>query len=263
MAGVNWLKKGRHWSRQESRASTPAEVNARLILMLWRLPDHAISRENTMEERRQRSQQLQAMRLQLLTAVAIARHDRQEASRRQVTQADRKRQLKAMLKLDDVGLAKAIEDCDSSTREAISEALNAISLTPEAKWVSSEDPYAMSGMQILAPESVRRSVEIALVNVQLSTAKPGRRAKPYQRALARACHEYWSACRPKGASGRVAFTRVVFEAADWRNDKGGPIETPEDSKNLERLLSEAAREAAVSRAEWEWLRAQYEIGRVK
>lgn len=251
MAGVNWLKKGRHWSRRGSRANTPAEVNARLILMLWRLPDSTISRESTLEERRLRSHRLQAMRLQLLTAVAVARHDRQEASHRQVTQADRKRQLTAMLKLDDAELAKAIDDCDSSTRSAISVALNAVSLTTEAKWVSPEDPYAMSGMQILAPESVRRSVEMALANVQLSTARRGRKAKLYQRDLARACHEYWSACRPKKASGRVAFTRAVFDATDWRNDKGGPVETPEDTKNLERLLSEAAREAAVSRAEWE------------
>lgn len=257
MAGVNWVKKGRHWSRLGARANTPGKVNARLLLVLFRLPDHAISRESTDEERSQRRRQLQAMRLQLINAVAIARHDRQEASRRQVTQADSKRQLKAMLKLDDVELARAIEDCDRTTLRAINKGMNAISLSPESKWVLAEGPDAMPGMYVMAPESIRRSVEIALADVQCSKAKPGRKTKPYQRALARACHDYWSACQAKGASGRIAFARAVFEAADWRNDKKGSYGTPDDSKNLERLMSEAAREAASGIPPRDWLCNQH------
>jgi len=203
-----------------------------------------------LQDRERRTHQLQVMRLQLLNAVAIARHDRQEALRRQVSQEDCKRQLKAMLKLGDTNLAKAIENCDTKTRAAISAAENAIWLTPEAKWVDGPDP--MSSMQ-MAPETVRRCVGMALSSVRSSSAKRGRKEKPYQRNLARACHDYWSACRPKGASGRVAFARAVFEAADWRNDKDGPGEAPDDSKNIERLLSEAAREASISRAERELL----------
>lgn len=256
MAGVNWLRKGRHWSRKGARSSTPTQVNARLIRELWQIPDHAISRKSTIEERNLRSHQLQTMRLQLLRAVAIARHVQQEASRRQVTLSDSKRQLKAMLKLDDASLAQAIEDCDSNTRVAISEAQNAIWLTPEAKWV--DDPESASGWQILAPETVRRSVEVALLNAHSSTAKSGRKKKPYQLYLAHACLEYWSACRPKGASGRVEFTRAVFAAADWRNDKARRFKIPEDSKNIERMLSKVAREGSAHRWEWESLSALME-----
>ncbi|WP_273229120.1 hypothetical protein [Pseudomonas kuykendallii] len=243
MAGVNWLKKGRHWSRKGALSSTPAQVNASLIRELWRTSDHAISRTSTIEERNLRAHQLQSMRLQLLRAVAIARHAQQEASRRQVTLSDSKRQLKAMVKLDDENLAKAIEDCDAKTRAAISEAQNAIWLTPEAKWVN--DPESTSTWQILAPETVRRSVEVALLNAHASTAKSGRKKKPYQLYLAHACLEYWSACRPKGASGRVEFTRAVFAAADWRNDKARRFRIPEDSKNIERLLSKVASEGSA------------------
>ncbi|MGS0941471.1 hypothetical protein ACVA51_13065 [Pseudomonas luteola] len=240
MAGVNWLKKGCHWSRQGSKATTPAEVNARLIGMLCRLPDKEITNKSSLEDKIRRDTELQVMRLKLLKAVAIARHDQQEARRRQTNKTDCKRQLQAMLKLDDASLAKAIEDCDTYTRAAISAAQNAIWLTPEAKWVSSEE---MPGMQILAPETVRRSVEIALANARSSVSKRGRKEKPYQQDLARACLRYWSACQPQGASGRVEFTRAVFEAAESRNDNREPGNAPENSKNLERLLSEAARKA--------------------
>ncbi|RRW26498.1 hypothetical protein EGJ44_22160 [Ectopseudomonas oleovorans] len=238
-------------------------MNARLIRALWKLHSHELDGDRPLRDRGMHEHRLQAMRLRLLVAVATARHDRQEATRRQATKNDCRRQLRTMLKLGDVELAKAIENCDSGTRAAISAAQNAIWLTPEAKWVPSDDPDAMSGAEMLAPETVRRSIEIALANVRSSTAKRGRKEKPYQQYLARACHEYWSACRPKGAPGRVEFTRAVFEAADWRNDKGLPGKVPEDSKNLERLLSKAAREAAADRAAWESLRTLIERGRIK
>ncbi|TBW33329.1 hypothetical protein E0E54_16855 [Azotobacter chroococcum] len=171
----------------------------------------------------------------------MARHDQQEAARRQVTMADCRRQLRAMLKLDDADLAKAIEDCDTTTLAVINAAQGAIWMTPEARWVPSDDPDAMPGMQVLAPETVRRSVGIALATIQSSKAKRGRKDKPYQHDLACACLAYWSACRSKGAPGRLEFVRAVFEAADWRHDKGLPGLAPENSKNLERLLSKAAR----------------------
>lgn len=263
MAGVNWLKKGRHWSRLVSRARTPSEVNARLIRIIWQLPDKKIKNDGplgdrtSLDDRRKRLHQLQGMRLRLLTAVAIARHDQQEAARRQVAKEDCKRQLKAMLKLDDDGLAKAIDDCDTRTRAAIEAAKNAISRTPEAKWIPCNDPYEPSGMQVLAPETFRRAVEIALSNALSSTDQPGRPVKNHQHDLARACHEYWSACRPKGVPGRVAFTRAVFAAANWRNDKGLPSSEPEDLKNMERLLRIASREHEERSANWEQLRRAY------
>lgn len=237
----------------KSRARTLAAVNARLIRLLWRLPDHTTSVDDTLEANRKRRRQLQEMRARLLEAVAIARHDRQEAARRQANMADCKRQLKAMLKMDDAALTRAIEDCDTTTRAAISAAENAIWMTPEARWVPSDDPDARPGTQMLSPETVRRSVEIALATAQSSRAKCGRPGLTYQHDLARACLAYWAACQPRGAPGRLEFVRAVFEAADWRNDKGLPGLAPENDKNLERLMSKAAREAAAGMEAWDRL----------
>ncbi len=242
MSGLNRLKKGRHWSRMRSRARTPAAVNVRLIRLLWRLPDHTTLLDDTLEASEKRRRQLDAMRLRLLEAVAMARHDRQEAARRQANMADCKRQLKAMLKMDDAALARAIEDCDTTTRAAISAAENTIWMTPEARRVPSDDPYATPGTQMLSPETVRRSVEIALATVQSSKAKSGRPEQSYQHDLARACLVYWAACQPKRAPGRLEFVRAVFEAADWRNDKGMSRLARDDTKNLERLIAKAARD---------------------
>ncbi|MGE6994979.1 hypothetical protein ACQKIK_16460 [Pseudomonas sp. NPDC047961] len=153
------------------------------------------------------------MRWQLLNAVAMARLYRQEAEGTAVEPRDVQRQLKAMLKLDDAGLAKAIEDCDTRTHAAIEAAKNAIGPTPEAKWIPCDDPYAPSGMQVLAPETIRRAVEIALADEQTHDGKCGPKEKDYQRALARTACEIWLEHKPDGGRGRPAFIRTVFEAA--------------------------------------------------
>lgn len=263
MSGLNRLKRGRHWSRMRSRARTPAAVNARLIRLLCRLPDHKPPIDETLEASSKRRRELDDMRVRLLEAVAMARHDRQEAARRQANMADCKRQLKAMLKMDDAGLARAIEDCDTTTRAAISAAENTIMMTPEARWVPSDDPDAMPGTQMLSPETVRRSVAVALDIVKASKAKRGRPELTYQHNLARACLVYWSACQPEKAPGRTEFVRAVFEAAEWRNDKGLSGFTPENGKNLERLMSKAAREAAAGMEAWDRLCALLKRGRIK
>ncbi len=191
----------------------------------------------------------------------MARLGRQEAARRQANMADCKRQLKAMLKMDDAALTRAIEDCDTTTRAAISAAENAIWMTPEARWVPSDDPDA--GTQMLSPETVRRSVAVALDIVKAAKAKRGRPELTYQHDLARACLAYWAACQPRGAPGRLEFVRAVFEAADWRNDKGLPGLAPENDKNLERLMSKAAREAAAGMEAWDRLCATLKRGRIE
>lgn len=254
MSGRNRLGRGKHWSRQRARSRVYAAVNARLIRALCQLTDHEGSNDTSLDDRRKREGQLQAMRWRLLFAVARARHDQQEAGRRQPTMSDCRRQLRAMLKLDDATLARAVRDCDTATHAAIEAAKSAIWLTSEAQWVPSDEPDATPGAQILAPETIRRSVEIALVNTQAKNAKRGRKEKPYQNYLAHACHKYWSACRPKGAPGRVDFAHAVFEAADWRKDKGLSGFAPENDKNLQRLLRKAAQEAAARKEAWNSLR---------
>ena len=213
MAGINWFKRGRHRTRLPSCLEVSPDASAALVRALCRLSECGISDKLSLEEQIDRQRQLNAMRWQLLNAAAMARLCRQEAEGTAVAPRDVERQLKAMLKLDDAGLAKAIEDCDTRTHAAIEAAKNAIDRTPEAKWIPCDDPYAPSGMQVLAPETIRRAVEIALANVQVQDAKRGPKEKAYQLALARTACEVWLKHKPAGGRGRPAFIRTVFEAA--------------------------------------------------
>ncbi|KFJ92623.1 hypothetical protein JF55_05855 [Pseudomonas sp. 1-7] len=230
MAGITWFRRGKHWTRLPTRAELPAETGAALIRALCRLAERPISDSSTLEDRRNRERQLHAMRLQLLNAVVMARHYRQEAAAPAATPKDTERQLKAMLKLGDTGLAKAVEDCDARTHAAIEAAKNAIWLTPKAKWVPSDDPDAMLGTNVLAPETIRRAVEIALAKEQAQDTKRGPKEKAYQLELARACCEVWSEHKPAGAHGRPAFIRTAFEAA------GMPL----SDKSLEAFAAQVA-----------------------
>lgn len=199
MAGLIWFKKGRHWTRLPGLTEMSAETNAELISDFLRLTDYQIKKRGLWR---------------MLHAVALACHHNQEATRRAATSKDAEAQLKAMLKLDDASLAKAIEDCDTGTLAAISAAQNAMHFDPETKWVACNDHYIPGAeVPVLDPDSVRRSVKAALANVQMQKGRPGRKEKPYQGELARACVEVWRECRQPMSRGRVEFARAAFEAA--------------------------------------------------
>lgn len=215
MAGVNWFKRGTHRTRSPAKAELSPEVSAELIRALCRLTDQEISNDN----------------LWLLVHSAVyARLCHREATQTVVTPRATERQLRAMLKLSDTDLAKALEDCDTNTLAAINVAKNSLWLTPEARWVASNDPDAIPGTEVLAPETIRHAIEIALTNHQAQVAKRGRKEKPYRLWLARNCHEVWLAHRQPGTPGRLEFTRAVFDAA------GMPL----SDKSLESLLAKAA-----------------------
>lgn len=160
---------------------------------------------------------LDHMRLQLLNDVAMARLRSRDAAGYTAAPSDVERQLKAMLKLDDAGLSKAIEDCDTRTYAAIEAAEDAIWHTPEA-------------VHMTAAPAPRRVIGIALANEQAQDAKRGRKEKTYQLELARTCCEVWGEHKPAGARGRPAFIRTVFEAA------GMPL----SDKRLEALAARIA-----------------------
>lgn len=235
MAGVIWFKQGKHWSRSPVPTEISADINAKLIRALCRLPDRRMSNTSHLHTRKG-IRQVSAMHWRLLDAVAMAHHWHQVATTRTATRKDAERQLKAMLQLDDAGMAKAIDDCDTGTRAAISKAQNAIDQTPEARWIQSDDPNAMPGTLILAPETVRRSIAIAFSNVQAANAPRGRKEKPYQLDLAKTCHAFWSECQPKGAPGRLEFVRTLFEAADIHLG----------DKSIEALITKAMRSCRKS-----------------
>lgn len=215
MAGVNWFRKGQHRTRAPARAELSAEVNAKLIRELYRFTDYEISNDNLWR---------------LIHSAAHASLCHQEATHSVVTPKSTERQLSAMLKLSDTDLATALEDCDTNTLTAVNVAKNSLWLTSKAKWVASNDPDAIPGTEVLAPETIRHAVEIALTSHQAQTAKRGRKEKPYRLWLARDCHEVWLAhCQP-GTPGRLEFTRAVFDAA------GIPL----GDKSLESLLTKAA-----------------------
>ncbi|WP_447801915.1 hypothetical protein [Pseudomonas serbica] len=133
-----------------------------------------------------------------------------------------------MLKLDDAQLQKAIEDCDTGTRAAISEAENAL---PEIKWVETHSETDSLTIQTLAPESVRDAIRLAHSKIQKQTTKRGRKEKPYQIDLARACLNVWREyCQPK-TPRRLDFCRKAFDAAGMHLG----------DKSLEALLSEAGK----------------------
>lgn len=212
MAGAVLYRKGRHWSRQSNVTEVSASTNQELIRAFRRFTNYRINESNL---------------TLLLQAVLWARHHHLHATRVPLpTRLDSERQLAAMLKLNDAQLEKAIEDCDTGTRVAISEAENSL---PEIKWVITHCEIDTLTIQILAPESVRDAVRLALSNIQEQKAKRGRKEKAYQLELARAClkvwQEYWQPKTPK----RLDFCRVAFTAAGMHLG----------DKNLERRLSEA------------------------
>lgn len=215
MAGVNWFRKGQHRTRAPAQAELPTEVNAKLIRELHRFTDYKISNDNLWR---------------LIHSVVHAHLCHQEATQPVVTPKSTERQLSAMLKLSDTDLATALENCDTNTLTAVNVAKNSLWLTSKAKWVASNDPDAIPGTEVLAPETIRHAVEIALTSHQAEAAKRGRKAKPYHLWLARNCYEVWLAhCHPRSPA-RLEFTRAVFVAAGIHlGDKG-----------LERLLTKAA-----------------------
>ena len=215
MSGRNWFRRGGHWSRQPVRIEVSAEINSALIRELHRLTDYRIGNRSL---------------LSLLDAVVIARLSHQEATRRAATQKDARCQLSAMLKLSDADIPQAIERCDTGTMALISKAQSNMHMAPETKWIASDDPDAMLGMQILAPESVRRSVQAALGC--MGSGCRGRKERPHQLDLARACLAAWRECRPSRAPERLAFVRITFESAGMVLG----------DKRLGALLAQAARD---------------------
>ena len=214
MAGTVLYRKGRHWSRQSNATEVSASTNQELIRAFHRFTNYRISESNLM---------------QLLRAVAWARHYHLHATSVPLpTRLDSKRQLDAMLKLDDAQLQKAIEDCDTGTRAAISEAENAL---PEIKWVETHSETDSLTIQILAPESVRDAIRLALSKIQKQTTKRGRKEKPYQLDLARACLKVWREYYQPKTPKRLDFCREAFDAAGMHLG----------DKSLEALLSEAGK----------------------
>lgn len=238
MSGRTLYKRGPHWSRMPQNFVTPLSydafernvkrflgsnlpMDAEILIQPSTTPEEPTSQGRTKVIRKS-SRTVDV----LLYAAMIAGVEAAKKKQDKAEPSDTRRQLNAMLKLDDKGLAKAIEDCDTSTREAINKAQNAISLTPEARWLPSDDPYAMSG---LAPETVRRSVEIALANTRKN--QPGRKEAAYQIELVLTCCEVWSEYKNDIDRGRPGFVLAIFEAA------GIPLGV----KNLEKLLAKADR----------------------
>lgn len=167
--------------------------------------------------------------MQLLQEVVWARHHHLHATSVPLpTRFDSERQLDAMLKLDDAQLQKAIEDCDTGTRAAISEAENAL---PEIKWVTTHSEIDTLTIQILAPESVRDAIRLARSKIQKQTTKRGRKEKPYQLDLARACLKVWREYSQPKTPKRLDFCREAFDAAGIHLG----------DKRLEALLSKAVK----------------------
>ena len=204
--------------------SSEAPVISKLIHALADLAVYRII-DNSHQDWINRELQLDDMRLQLLDAVMAHRHSL-DAAGHSVALRDVKRQLKAMLKLDDAVLLKAIEDCDTRTYTAIEAAERAI-------WRTPADVYRMGALA-----TTRRAIEIALANAQAQDAKRGPKEKDSQHELARTCCEVWSEHKPAGARGRPAFIRTVFEAAgmplsDKRLEALAAQVTPPTQKEVE------------------------------
>ena len=214
MAGAALYKKGRHWSRQSNVTKISASTNQKLIRAFRRFTNYRISESNVM---------------QLLREVAWAHHFHIHATSVPLpTRPDAKRQLAAMLKLDDAQLQKAIEDCDTVTRAAISKAENSL---PEIKWVNTYSEIDSLLIQIPAPETIRDSILLALTMIQTKTITRGPKKKSYKLELAQACLKVWGQyCKPK-TPRRLDFCRAAFDAAGM----------PSGDKSLEALLSKAGK----------------------
>lgn len=220
MTGVNWTRQPQgHWSRLKIETGVSGEINKALILEVYRLTGGRVDEKGM---------------LSLLHAVAIANQSYQVAQKRAATNKDAKAQLKAMLKMDDSGLSKALELCDKGTLGRINKAQNDMDMSLQTKWVFCDDPYAIPGTQIPAPESVRQSVQIALDCLGLDRCGP--KGTPHQRNLVRACLAVWDEYLSKHnlpirTPGRLAFVRAAFEAAGMMLG----------DKRLEELMAKNAR----------------------
>lgn len=220
MTGVNWTRQPQgHWSRLETETEVSGEINKALILEVHRLAGGRVDEKGMWS---------------LLRAVAIANQSYQVTQKRAATNKDAKAQLKAMLKMDDSGLSKALELCDKGTLGRINKAQNDMDMSLRTKWVFCDDPDAIPGIQIPAPESVRQSVQIALDCLGLDRCGP--KGTPHQRNLVRACLAVWDEYLskhnlPARTQGRLAFVRAAFEAAGMVLG----------DKRLEELMAKSAR----------------------
>ncbi|MCS4251019.1 hypothetical protein [Pseudomonas sp. BIGb0164] len=214
MAGTVLYKKGPHWTRYSGITNGPDNGYRKFIRAAHHLTKYQISESNLM---------------QLVRAIAWARHHHLLATTRTLPKpVDSERQLASMLKLDDARLEKALEDCDAATRAAIAEAENAL---PDIKWMTTDSEIDTLTIQTPAFENVRDAIHLALSNTKKQKNQRGRKAKPYQLDLSRACLKVWQEhCEPKTAK-RLDFCREAFDAA------GMPL----GDKSLEALLSEAKR----------------------
>lgn len=202
MAGVNWADKTEcHWSRLPIETDVSGDINQVLIAKVYRLTEERISRQGL---------------LRLLRSVALANQSYQLVKRRAATLKDAKRQLKAMLKMDELQMSEAITRCDSGTLALINKAQNDMDMNLETKWISCDDPYEIPGIQIPASVSVRRSIQIALDCI--GPVRRGPKGTPHQRDLVRTCLAVWDEYLskhdlPARTPGRLALVQAAFEAA--------------------------------------------------
>jgi hypothetical protein len=193
MAGVNWPKRGTHWSRLGSEATVSGEENRQLIIAAHKYTEHTISNDDLWS---------------LIRSVAMAKHEDRKAQQRAATHKDTLRSLRAMLTLDDALLLDALSKCDAQTRGDIYAAQNLIP-GEDIDWVSSDEGCG----EVHGPRAIRRSVQDALNAAAVKKCPRGPKKKPYQIALARTCLVIWQGCRQKKAPGRLEFTRAAFNAA--------------------------------------------------
>ena len=193
MAGVNWPKRGVHWSRLGSETTVSSEDNAKLIRAAHKLTEHAISEDDLWN---------------LLRSVATAKNEEKIAHQRAATHKDTLRSLRAMLTLDPPSLVDALSKCARETFIDVQIAQNRIPWE-EIDWVASEE----GSWEVHGPRTMRRSVQEALDAATAKKCPRGPKKKPYQIALALTCLTIWKGCRQKKSPGRLEFTRAAFNAA--------------------------------------------------
>ncbi len=194
MAGVNWPKRGKHWSRGEFKTELSIDENRQLIIAAYKYTKYTISNEDLWS---------------LIHSVAMAKNENKKTQQRAATHKDTLRSLRAMLTLDNASLLDAISNCDTRTRGEISAAQNRIPWE-DIDWVSSEGGNG----EVYGPRAIRRSVQDAFNTATETKDQRGPKSMPYQPELARICLLIWLKCQlPPRTSGRFEFTQAAFRAA--------------------------------------------------
>jgi hypothetical protein len=195
MAGVNWPKRGEHWSRGEFKTELSVDVNRQLIIAAYKYTKYTISNDNLWS---------------LIKSVAMANNEYRKTLQRAATRNDTLCSLEAMLTLDNASLLDAISNCDTQTREEISVAQNRIPWE-DIDWVSSEYGNMKAP---LGPRAIRRSVLDAFNTAKETKIPRGPKSMPYQVELARTCVLIWLECKlPPRTPGRLEFAQAAFGAA--------------------------------------------------